>query len=244
VNVRAPGSDCLAAIDIAIIAGGLGTRIKSVLGDTPKVLAPVGGRPFLETLLDQLQEFGARRVVLCLGHLADGVIDHVERHPRADLEIVPVVEREPLGTAGALRLARDELKSDTVMAMNGDTFVDADFCRFVEAYRQSGAGLGILCSRVGDRARYASIDIDDAGRVRRFVEKNASLRGGGIVSAGVYLFSAEMLDRLAGGSGPSLEMDFLAMLPAGTINAYVPDGGFVDIGTPESLSRASDGKHK
>lgn len=236
-------SKCLESIDVAILAGGLGTRIKSVLGDTPKVLAPIDGRPFLDILLDQLQGFGARRVVLCLGHLAKRVVDHIEVHPREDMEIVPVIEFEPLGTAGALRLAREKVGSDPVMAMNGDTFVNTDLCRFVQAYRESKAGLGILCARVQDRERYASIEVDEAGVIRKFVEKNPELTGGGIVNAGVYLFSSAMLDTLVESSGPSLETDFLATRPVGTVKAWIPDGGFIDIGTPESLLRASNGLH-
>lgn len=234
-----PKADCLGSINIAIIAGGLGTRIRSVLGDTPKVLAPVGGRPFLEILLDQLQQFGARRIVLCLGHLASSVIDHVEKHPRAGLEIVPVIEPQPLGTAGALRLARQQLISDPVMVMNGDTFVNTDFGPFLDAFRRADQGIAMLCSRVEDRSRYASIDVDDAGRILKFVEKNKALKGGGIVNAGVYLFSSTMLDRLGKSSGPSLELDFFADLPAGSISSYIPAGSFIDIGTPESLSEAA-----
>lgn len=234
---------CLDSIDVAILAGGLGTRIKSVLGDTPKVLAPIDGRPFLDILLDQLQGFGARRIVLCLGHLAEHVVDYIENHPRADMEIVPVIEFEPLGTAGALRLAQKKLVSDPVMVINGDTFINADFCRFVQAYRESKAGLSVLCSRIDDSSRYASIEVDEAGFIRKFIEKDTELTGGGIVNAGVYLFSSAMLDTLVESSGPSLEMDFLATLPVGTVKAYVPEGGFIDIGTPESLLRASDELH-
>lgn len=241
MNKHGFNGSCLASIDVAIIAGGMGTRTRAMLGDTPKVLAPVGDRPFLDILLDRLQEFGAHRIVLCLGHLADKVVDHIDMHPRPGLEIIPVVESEPLGTAGAVRLARKELHSDLVIVMNGDTFVDADLCRFVQAYREMGAGLGILCARVDDRSRFASLDIDAAGLVRKFVEKDPALAGGGIVSAGVYLFSRAMLERLAQSTGPSLETDFFASLPAGTIGSYVPEGGFIDIGTPESLSRVADG---
>jgi NDP-sugar pyrophosphorylase family protein len=241
VSRRGRNGNCLAAIDVAILAGGMGTRTQAVLGNTPKVLAPIGGRPFLEILLDQLQGFGARRIILCLGHLADRVLDHIENHSRTGLEIVPVVEHEPLGTAGALRLARKEFRSDPVMALNGDTFVDANLCRFVRAHREMGTDLGILCARVEDQSRYASINIDDGGLIRDFVEKDPASTEGGIVSAGVYLFSDAMLDQLALSVGPSLEMDFFASLPAGTIGSYAPEGGFIDIGTPESLSRAANG---
>ena len=232
--------NCLQDIDVVILAGGLGTRIRSVLGDTPKLLAPVDGRPFLDYLLDQLQGFGARRVVLCLGHMADRVIEHIEDISRPGLGLVTVIEPEPLGTAGALRLARGKLGCDPVLVLNGDTFSDADLCSFLADHKGSGAGLTLLCAQVDNISRFASIDIDENGYVARFVEKNPERDGAGLVSAGVYLFSGAMLDRLAEGIGPSLVRDFLAVQPAGSIRAYVFEGSFHDIGTPDSLAEAHD----
>ena len=232
---------CLANIDVVILAGGLGTRISKILGNTPKILAPVGDSPFLEILLDQLQSFGARRIILCLGHLSEKIIDHLKEFPRAKLEITSVVEPKPLGTAGAVRLVSNKFASDPVMVMNGDTFVDTDFCRFVESFHRSNLEAAMLCTKVDDRSRYASIEVDDKGRVVKFLEKNVNLSGSGLVNAGVYLFSSSMVQRLAEYSGPSLELNFFSVLPAKTIQTYVPDGEFIDIGTPESLSRVSKG---
>jgi len=232
--------NCLQDIDVVILAGGLGTRIRPVLGNTPKLLAPIDGRPFLDHLLDQLQGFGARRVILCLGHLADRVAEHLEGGSRPGLDVLSVIEPEPLGTAGALRLARGKLDCDPVLVLNGDTFSDADLCSFLADHKGSGAGLTLLCAEVDNISRFASIDIDENGYVACFVEKNSERGGAGLVSAGVYLFSGAMLDRLADGIGPSLERDFLAVQPSGSIRAYVFEGSFHDIGTPDSLAEAHD----
>ncbi len=240
MSSTARSGECLAGVHVVILAGGLGTRIRSVLGDTPKLLAPVDDRPFLDYLLDQLQGFGAKRVVLCLGHLADRVVEHLEGGSRPGLDVLSVIETEPLGTAGALRLARGKLDSDPVLVMNGDTFTETDFCSFLADHTGSGAGLTLLCAEVDNISRFASIDIDENGYVARFVEKNPKRDGAGLVSAGVYLFSGTMLDRLADSDGPSLERDFLAVLPAGSIRASVSEGGFHDIGTPDSLAQAPD----
>jgi len=125
-------AQCLAAVDVFVIAGGLGTRIGSVLGNTPKLLARIGGRPYLAYLLDWLRRFGAKRIVLGLGHQAQAVVDFLDRDKAAGdgLEIVPVIEPRPLGTAGAIRFARGNLRSDPVLIMNGDSFADADLCAF------------------------------------------------------------------------------------------------------------------
>lgn len=229
----------LEQVDVAVLAGGLGTRIRPVLGDVPKVLAPVGDRPFLDHLIEWLRGFGARRLVLCLGHGADQVIDHLARNPAQGLEIVPSVEPEPLGTAGAIRFARPHLTSEPVLVLNGDTFVDVDMAGFVARHRAQGASLSLLCMQVPSVARYGSIAVDGQGYIARFREKGLVLDRPGLVSAGHYLFSQSMLDALVQRPGPSLESDFLEALPAGTIRAEVGHGGFIDIGTPESLAKVT-----
>lgn len=230
--------EALNHIDVAVLAGGLGTRIRGVLGDTPKVLAPIAGRAFLGHLLDYLAQFGTRRVVLCLGHLADRVTAWLAQgDSRHSLDVVCQIEPRPLGTAGAIRFVRDELKTDPVLVMNGDTFLDADLRAFVAAHRLSGAEASVLCVEVDDAARYGRVDIGADGRVIRFAEKAP---GRGTVNAGIYLFSAAFLDRLAASDAVSLERDVLERLPAGTLHASVMHGRFIDIGTPDSLAKAPE----
>lgn len=230
----------LANIDVAILAGGLGTRIRDVLGDTPKVLAPINGRAFLDHVLDRIAAAGGRRVVLCLGHAADRVIAHLEESPRDDLVIETAIEPEPLGTAWALRFARPMLQSDPVMVMNGDTYLDADLSAFATDHRASGAAASLICVAVDSVARYGRVDVRPDGLIARFVEKDATDDGPGVVSGGVYLFSGELLDRLASGRGVSLERDFLEQLPPGSVRAWIAEGAtFVDIGTPASLRQAA-----
>lgn len=228
----------LSGIDVAVLAGGLGTRIRAVLGDVPKVLAPIGDRPFLDHLLDWLKGHGARRVVLCLGHLADKVEAHLRQHPPTGIEVVCVVEPEPMGTAGAVRFAYPHLTSDPVFVLNGDTFVDADMAVFVDAYRRSAVGLAILAAEVPSIARFGSLDVDPQGFVRRFVEKDETVDRPGLISAGMYLFSRERLDALAAAEGSSLERDFLQTAPPGAVAAAIFSGRFIDIGTPDSLAGA------
>ncbi len=225
---------CLEGIDVAVLAGGLGTRINGVLGDTPKVLAPINGKPYLDHLLGWLSSFGAAHIVLCLGHLADKVIAHV-----ADQEgVESVVESEPMGTGGALRLAGERLRSDPVMVMNGDTWLGTDLCRFLDSHRQSKSMVSVLCVPVDDISRYGSVEINQ-GRIVRFREKDAANPAPGVISAGAYLFSPAAFDALAIAQGPSLERDFLEHLPAGSISGFIPERiNFIDIGTPKSLEAA------
>ena len=231
---------CLKDLDVVILAGGLGTRIRDALGDTPKLLAPLGGTPLLDLLIHRLKSFGARRLVLGLGHLADRVTAHLDANPIDDVEIVPAIEPEPLGTAGALRFVRPHINTDPVMVMNGDSIFAADLCEFVSAHRAGGAEASILCATVDDTARYGQLDISGDGRVQAFLEKDAAQSGPGVINAGVYLFPTAMLDTIGTMPGPSLERDVFEKLPPGTLNAVTAKGVFIDIGTPDDLARAAD----
>lgn len=232
---RAP----LAGIDVVVLAGGLGTRIRSVLGDTPKVLAPIAGRAFLGHLLSWLAGYGATRTVLCLGHRAVAVEDWLVAHGAPDgMTVDTVTEPEPLGTGGALRHARRAFRSDPVMVINGDTFVDAALDRFVAAHRAAAADASVLCVNTGDVGRYGRVVVGPNRRIVRFSEKDPADGGAGLINAGLYLFGAAWLDRLAAGGAVSLERDVLAPAPPGTLHAVIDDGSFIDIGTPESLAEA------
>jgi NDP-sugar pyrophosphorylase family protein len=233
-------AQCLATLDVLVIAGGLGTRIQSALGDTPKLLAPISGRPYLAYLLDWLRRFGAKRIVLGLGHRAQAVIDFLDRNKSSydDLTVVTVTEPEPLGTAGAIRFARPNLRTDPVLVMNGDSFANADLCSFVAHHRRVGAKATLLCAEVDDAGRYGRVELDGKGRIRGFIEKVPDFHGRSTVSAGVYLFSAALLDEIAAGGAVSLERDVFGRAASGSIYAFAGPFAFIDIGTPESLKLA------
>ncbi len=231
-------SDALANTDVVVLAGGKGTRIQPVLGDVPKLLAPIGERTYLDILLDWLKGFGARRVILSLGHQSTRIVDYVTAQPRNDMEIVPVIEEQPLGTAGALRHIRMHVTSDTSIVMNGDSWTGADLGALVLAHAAGGAPATLLCVHVGDTGRFGRIETDAAGRIRAFREKGA-VSGPGLISAGIYAFDTEAWKILDSTPGPSLERDVFQALAPSSLAAY--DAGnvpFIDIGTPESLARA------
>lgn len=229
---------CLVGTDVAILAGGLGTRISGVLGDTPKILAPVGGRPFLDHLFDWLSSFGASRIVLCLGHLADKVTAHVSETPRDDLRIEWTIESAPLGTGGALRQASSLLDSDPVLVMNGDTWIDLDLCEFLAGFRQASADIGLACAPAASAARFDRVTLRADGYVQDFSGSSRGTDEPGLVNGGFYLFSQAALAALRAGTARSLEHDVLHRQPAGTVLAFETREDFIDIGTPESLAKA------
>lgn len=230
----------LDGIDIAVLAGGLGTRLAATVPGLPKALAPVGARPFVEYLIDWLGAQGAARIVFLLGHRAEQLETHLANHPRAGIAFDVSIEKEPLGTGGAIGLARAKLGSDPVLVVNGDTFVDADLAPMLAAHRRLGAPATLLAVEVADAARYGRLDIAD-GRLQAFVEKDAAFKGPAAINAGVYLLSRSLLDKIAAKGAGSLERDVFATLPAATLGVHLDrDARFVDIGTPESWQSAAD----
>ena len=229
----------LDAIDIAVLAGGLGTRLAATVPGLPKALAPVAARPFVEHLVDWLASQGAARIVFLLGHRAEQLEAHLADHPRAGIAFETSIENQPLGTGGAVGFAARKLHSDPVLVVNGDTFVDADLAPMLAAHRTSGAPATLLAVEVADAARYGRLDIAD-GRLLAFVEKDASFAGPAAINAGVYFLSQAMLARIAAQGSGSLERDVFAALAPGTLGVYFDRAArFVDIGTPESWHSAA-----
>jgi mannose-1-phosphate guanylyltransferase len=229
----------LSHIDVAILAGGLGTRLAGAVPGLPKVLAPVAGRPFVEHLLDWLERHGARRAVFLLGHRADQVRSHLAAWPRARLDIAYSVESAPLGTGGALGHARGLLASDPVLVVNGDTFVDADLASLVAAHTRARVPATMLCVTVPDAGRYGRVEIAD-GRVRAFREKDPAFAGPAAINAGVYLVARSLLATIPPDTPLSLERDVFEKMTPGTLGAWLDPGArFVDIGTPASWAGAA-----
>jgi mannose-1-phosphate guanylyltransferase len=218
----------------------MGTRIQAVLGDTPKLLAPVGGRTYLAYLLDWLAFFGAKRIVFGLGHGAEAIRAEFEEHPRTNLSIITVVELEPLGTGGAIGFSRDQLRSNPVLVLNGDTFVDADLCEFVAFHRAGGSMGSMLCTQVADGRPYGQVRIDTNGNITEFVEKAGGSAGVATINAGIYLLSAPLLNMIARTHKSSLERDIFPTLKAGALRAFTGAFEFIDIGTPDALARATN----
>jgi NDP-sugar pyrophosphorylase family protein len=230
----------IANIDVAVLAGGLGTRLRGILPETPKILAPVGGKPFLEHLLEWLIRQGARRTVLCLGYRSADVQEFLKTRSFAPLEVDTVIEAEPLGTGGAVANALSRLSGEPVLVINGDTIVETDLQAFLTAHGASQAVASILCARVEHAGRYGRLEIDSHRRVVRFSEKDPTDGKPAWINAGYYLFGKTALHGIAKLTKGSLERDILEKMPAGTIHAYLTDGRFLDIGTPETLALAPE----
>lgn len=224
-------------MDAVILAGGLGTRLRSVITDVPKPLAMVAGRPFLDYQLDMLAASGiVERVVLSLGHLADRVIDHYRDHP-PPLPIEFAVEPEPLGTGGGLRLALPMVRGRLVLSMNGDSLFRWDIPAIEAAHERARAEATLSLVGVDNTSRYGAVKAT-GGRVTSFVEKQDAT-GPGLINAGVYVFDRSVIEHIPMDRAVSLEVDVLPVLIArGTVAAAVFDSDFIDIGLPETYRMA------
>lgn len=224
-------------VSAAVLAGGLGTRLRSAVPDRPKVLATVAGRPFLAHLLDRLARASVREVVLLTGHAADQV--HAAFGDRyAGMRLTYSVEPAPLGTAGAVRHALPLFRSETVLLVNGDSYCDADLAAFRRSHAEEPSAFGMVLARVADASRYGRVEVAADGRVVRFAEKEPAGPPGWI-NAGIYLFPRALLEGLEPTRPASLERDLLpAWVAAGRVRGFQAEGRFIDIGTPESYAAA------
>jgi len=222
----------------AVLVGGLGTRIRSVGGPTPKVLLPIEGRPFLLHLLDHIAAQGVRRVVLCLGYGAEAVWEAARTGAPEGVELIASHEDEPLGTGGAVRRALVHFE-DTFFVLNGDTFLDGSLDALLECHRSHRALLTLSLTRSERAVEKGSVAVTPEGKVLSFDEKTEE--GTGLINAGVYVFDSDVFRRVP--EGPiSLEREIIpdVLQAGGSVAARIVEGAFVDIGLPEDYMAVRD----
>jgi D-glycero-alpha-D-manno-heptose 1-phosphate guanylyltransferase len=216
-------------MEAIVLAGGLGTRLRQVVPDLPKPMAPVAGQPFLAILLTMLARKRFTRVVLSLGFMSERIIAYFG-DDFAGIQITYVVENTPLGTGGAVRLAMEQCQEDHVFVLNGDTFLDLEVDAIEQQWQRHRSTI-MVGRAVPDTSRYGCLRIHEA-KVIGFTEKGVA--GPGIINAGCYVFSRNVLDAYSLNFAFSLESDYLAKaVVQGPVDLYVTDGQFIDIGVPE-----------
>jgi NDP-sugar pyrophosphorylase family protein len=227
----------LARVPVAILAGGLGTRLRPALGDQPKVLAEIDGRPFVAYLLDQLAAAGFRDAVLCVGWHAEQV-ERALGSAHGPLRLHYSRELSPLGTAGALRLALPALAGEQVLVMNGDSYCGADLAAAWRWHRERASEATLLLVEVEDTARYGRVELLEDGTICRFVEKQ-NAAGTGWINAGIYFLAHSRIESIARGTPLSLERDVFPAWVGHGLWGLRSRARFLDIGTPRSYAGAS-----
>jgi dTDP-glucose pyrophosphorylase/histidinol phosphatase-like enzyme len=219
-----------------ILAGGKGTRLGAITQAIPKPMLPIAGdRPFLDYLLEMIERHGYHDILLLGGYLGEVLETAYDGRRLGDAVVRVLREPAPLGTAGALTIARQSLDPRFLM-MNGDAFFDINLRALEQASQQDGAMATLALRSVADAARYGRV-IEEHGSVVAFLEKDLSRPGPGIINGGIYVLKREILD-LIHDLPCSLEQDiFPALVERGQIRGREFDGYFLDIGLPETLER-------
>lgn len=225
----------MAADEAIILAGGFGTRLRDVVADVPKPLAPVAGRPFLAWLLDRLAAQGMRRCILATGHMAGMIERDIGTH-WAGMQIIHSVEVQPLGTGGAIRQAAGQLQGCCAHVLNGDTWLDYSPASLEQATMDAGAAIGLALARVDDVGRYGAVETRD-GIVTGFREKGGN--GQGWINGGCYFLTPHAIAALPDAATFSFESEvLLPMATAGKVAAWTQTRDFIDIGVPVDYRRA------
>jgi len=221
-------------MEAIVLAGGFGTRLKEVVTDLPKPMAPVAGRPFLEILLSMLAAKGFTRVILSLGFMSEKISLHFG-DSYLGMDLIYEVEGQPLGTGGAIRAALAHCEKDHAFIFNGDTYLELEVDELEKLWQESHNPV-IVVREVPDTARFGRVDISD-GRVTDFLEKGES--GLGLINAGCYVLPKYALDKFSLGQPFSIETDFfIKNLHHIRFDGFITQGLFIDIGVPVDYALA------
>ena len=178
--------------DVLILCGGQGTRFKEVRDDIPKAIAPINGVPFIDLLFDSLIDQGCKRIILCTGYLSEKIEEHVKY--RNDVEYIISHEKYSLGTGGAVRYALRHVRSEILLTMNGDSYVDFSLQKLVKFHTEGNISATIVLSSAFAGRQYGSVELDDRMMVKEFHEKPEE-QPCQYVNAGVYCMNQELIKK-------------------------------------------------
>ena len=225
-------------VQAVILAGGTGTRLKSVVNDRPKPMASIGGKPFLELQITQLKQYGITQFIFCVGYLHRHIQKYFRDGSRWGVNIEYSIEEEPLGTSGALKHAEKYIE-EPFLVFNGDSYLDLDLCTLIRFHEKKRAMdrryLGtIVLTTVPDVRDFGSVSVDENNRVLSFDEKSGNKHASNQISAGIYVLEHDFLTHIPTSMKVTLEREtFPTIMKAGFhLFGYPVEGFFADIGTP------------
>jgi len=218
-----------------ILAGGLGTRLRSVVQELPKSLAPINEKPFLEYLLDYLINQGITQFIFSVGYKSSHIEQHFgERYKNCS--IVYAVEEEPLGTGGGIKFAMEKVEGEHALVVNGDTIFLADVKELHNFHTKQNADVSLALKPLKEFDRYGSVEIEN-DKIVSFKEKQFVKEG--VINGGVYLFNKKAFSSFDLPEKFSIEKDFFEKYATElSLGAFVTDQYFLDIGIPEDFEKA------
>ncbi len=226
----------MAINEAIILAGGLGTRLRSTVPDLPKCMAPVNGKPFIAYVIEHLQEQGIDTFILSLGYKSEAIIDFINRqYSSANFQFV--IEQEPLGTGGAIQLASYKATTENVIATNGDTLFKVNLGKLYAIHQEQKAECTLSLKPMNDFNRYGVVELNENDSVASFKEKQFYKKG--LINGGLYALNVNSFLEKELSNKFSFEKDYLEKYFAGRrMFGSVQDEYFIDIGIPEDYSRA------
>ncbi len=219
-------------MEAIVLAGGLGTRLRSVVSDLPKPMAPIGDKPFLEYILKYLQKNGIIRVILSVGYKWETIREYFG-DKFENIELMYSVEDEPLGTGGAIKKAMSHIKSEQVYIINGDTFFDVAL-RSLSLNHDNKLMLSL--KHMTNFDRYGCVESDENNFVTTFPEKG--FRESGNINGGIYLASKDIFDNYNLDEKFSFEEFMQNEFKSLKVSVKVFENYFIDIGIPEDYQKA------
>ena len=222
-----------------VLAGGAGTRLRPLTYTTPKPVMPLAGRPFLSFMLDWVHGHGVDEVILSCGFMSQGV-KRVLGDIYDGMRVRYVIEREPLGTAGPVRLAHEEgVLDERLFVLNGDVLTDMDLTAQLAEHERSGARVTLALYPVEDTAGYGVVPTAEDGRVEAFLEKTSGDVPTNRINAGAYVLEREVVESIPSGRAVSFEREIFPGLVGAGLQGYAAEGYWIDIGTPERYLEAT-----
>lgn len=222
-----------------VLVGGRATRLEPLTLNTPKALIPLLNVPFIEFVIRNLARYGIQDIVMGLGHLAEPIAEYLGDGSQLGVNLHMSFENEPLGSAGAARLAARHL-DDTFLVFNGDNFIDLDIAEMLKVHRDNSAKVTIALTRVEDPTSFGLVESETNGKVRRFLEKPKPEQvTTDTVNAGAWLVEPEVMDLVPEGTQFSYERNvFPTLLENGErVWSFITGGYWMDTGTHEKYLR-------
>jgi D-glycero-alpha-D-manno-heptose 1-phosphate guanylyltransferase len=222
-----------------ILAGGFGTRLREVVADVPKPIAPIAGQPFLNYILKYLKHFGFDKAVLSVGYQGEKIQD-LYGNEFEGIKLEYAFEDEPLGTGGAIKFSMLKTTSEEVLVLNGDTFFEVDLDELYQVHEELLGDVTMVLREVEKPDRYGTVVLAEYDRVSQFNEKQEGLKSG-LINGGVYLIDRGAFELVPLDQKFSIEQDYYAKyLELIKIHGYISTGYFIDIGIPEDYYTANE----
>ena len=221
-------------LDVLILCGGFGKRLKQIGKNLPKPMVEINGSPFLEILIEYISSYGFRRFILCTGFKSE-VIDRYFKNKNDNNTYLISKEDQPLGTGGGIKNAESFLSSSSFIALNGDSICRLNLRNFVEFHKSNNASLSMAVTKIDDMNEYGSVIIDEGSEIKGFNEKSIKNKGPGLINAGIYLIDKKILNQIPSGKNISIEKEIFPYMVGKNFFGFKTEEKLFDIGTPQRL---------